>query len=142
MSTGSANKDVFVFFGHHKCASTYVNQVVVDLGILLGLSVRVEYLAQILPLGYHEKEPHKSELKNLLRSLETDDYDFLCHGNADCFLLDSLAKRGYRGFHVIRDPRDVLVSAYFSLGPPHRSVREGLPHTAPTLSRARNRVTG
>jgi len=107
-------KPVFAYFGHHKCASTYVNQIVDDVCTNLGLKNRIEYLPQILAFDYHEKEPHKQILKDLLTSLENDDYNFVCHGNADRSLLNTLDKRGYKGFHVIRDPRDVVVSGYFS----------------------------
>jgi hypothetical protein len=36
----------------------------------------------------------------------------------------------------------IAVGTAVAGGPPHRSVREALPHTAPTLSRARNRWSG
>ena len=36
----------------------------------------------------------------------------------------------------------IAVGTAVAGGPPHRSVREGLPHTAPALSRARNRTLG
>ncbi len=38
--------------------------------------------------------------------------------------------------------RLIAVGTAVAGGPPHRSVREYLPHTAPTLSRARNRWSG
>jgi hypothetical protein len=40
--------------------------------------------------------------------------DFLAHLNATDSIVQSLAGQDYRGFHVIRDPRDILVSSYFS----------------------------
>ncbi len=36
----------------------------------------------------------------------------------------------------------IAVGTAVTGGPPHRSVREVLPHTAPALSRARNRWLG
>ena len=36
----------------------------------------------------------------------------------------------------------ITVGTAVAGGPPHRSVREELPHTAPALSRARNRSLG
>jgi len=36
----------------------------------------------------------------------------------------------------------IAVGTALSGGPPHRSVLEELPHTAPALSRARNRLSG
>ncbi|MDH3267127.1 MAG: hypothetical protein OEM25_09190, partial [Gammaproteobacteria bacterium] len=38
--------------------------------------------------------------------------DFLSYGNADFSFVESLGQ--HRAFHVIRDPRDIVVSAYFS----------------------------
>ena len=38
--------------------------------------------------------------------------DILMHGNAEAYCLDTLPE--FRGFHMIRDPRDVVVSNYFS----------------------------
>ena len=44
--------------------------------------------------------------------VEEERVDFLAYTNADQQLASTLPL--YRGFHVVRDPRDVLVSAYFS----------------------------
>jgi len=44
--------------------------------------------------------------------VEAEDVDFLVLGNANIHHVRDLPL--YRGFHVVRDPRDVLVSAYFS----------------------------
>jgi hypothetical protein len=112
--TSSGASSVFAYFGHHKSASTYINQIVVEVCRNLGLQHRIEYLPQKLAFDYHHKEPHKTRVTELLQSLLTADYDFLCHGNADEFLLETLEQRGYLGFHVIRDPRDIVVSGYFS----------------------------
>jgi len=38
--------------------------------------------------------------------------DFLGYGNADIEFVRELPK--HRGFHIIRDPRDIVISAYFS----------------------------
>lgn len=40
------------------------------------------------------------------------DVDFVSHGNADMAHIAGLPP--YRGVHIIRDPRDIAVSAYFS----------------------------
>lgn len=46
-----------------------------------------------------------------------DAYDpkgFLVHLNATSRIVELLAGQPFKGFHVIRDPRDILVSSYFS----------------------------
>ena len=107
-------RPLIAYFGHHKCASTFVNNVVTHLGIALGLKSYTEWLSQELPFGYHEKEPHKSRLAEIKEKVAALDYDILIHANADNSILDILSQKDYRGFHVIRDPRDLLVSGYFS----------------------------
>jgi hypothetical protein len=106
--------NVMVFLGHHKCASTYINQVIAYLCALLGVRRKVEYHSTVLPMNYHLVEPFKTDLPNIMRSIHNDDYDFLCHWNADLNVIKALRERGYKGFHVIRDPRDVVISGYFS----------------------------
>lgn len=131
-----SEKSIRVFFGHHKCASTYVNQVIAHLCALLGLKIKIEYLAQVLPMDYHLREPHKTRLKAILDSLANEEYDFLCHGNADRALVECLERRGYRGFHMIRDPRDIVVSGYFS----HRYSHPTDPDFNPWLLDHRKRL--
>jgi hypothetical protein len=65
-------------------------------------------------MDYHLVEPFRTNLTHIFESIRAGDYDFLCHGNADLDVIEALSKREYRGFHVIRDPRDVIVSGYFS----------------------------
>lgn len=50
--------------------------------------------------------------KDLRKYLEESDVDFLAYINADYQYVSAIDN--YRGFHVIRDPRDICVSAYFS----------------------------
>jgi hypothetical protein len=71
------------------------------------------YLPQALPFGYHLKEPFKTRLADGWAKIEGKTFDFLSHGNADRSLLEILGT-DYRAFHVIRDPRDIVVSGYFS----------------------------
>jgi len=44
--------------------------------------------------------------------VETQDIEFLAYTNAE--IEEAEALPSHRGFHVVRDPRDVLVSGYFS----------------------------
>jgi hypothetical protein len=58
----------------------------------------------------HNSRQFESGLK---RFVEEKQVDFLIHANANIEHITELRGR-LRGFHVIRDPRDIAVSAYFS----------------------------
>jgi len=74
-----------IFFGHHKCASTWMKKIFYQIGFSTGL-----------PVSYGNK-PNKSLLIIPNATVETQSiYD------------------DYLGIHVIRDPRDIVVSGYFS----------------------------
>jgi hypothetical protein len=80
-----------VFFGHHKAASTWIFNL-------------CSAICERLDLSF-EANP---ELGNGSHPTA----DFLAFGNAS---IEQVQKLGdFRGFHVIRDPRDIVVSAYFS----------------------------
>jgi hypothetical protein len=49
---------------------------------------------------------------NLQRFAQQQEIDFLSHGNADMAHISDLGE--HRGVHIVRDPRDIAVSAYFS----------------------------
>jgi hypothetical protein len=89
-----------VFFGHHRSASTWILNILTTLGQELGL--RVE--------RYHEIS------KNPNRKL-----DIVIDVNARWEHRERFDD--YLGLHVIRDPRDIVVSAYFSHKYSHPSAR-------------------
>jgi hypothetical protein len=105
-----------VYFGHHKCASQYIKAVFLRATALLGMTPsRVDNFAAELPLGYHTREPYVTLLAEHRARLLNDPAAVVCLTNGDAEAVAVLEQRGeYRGFHVIRDPRDVVVSAYFS----------------------------
>lgn len=105
-----------VYFGHHKCASQYIKAIFLQATALLGMTPsRVDNFSAELPLGYHTREPYMTLLQEHRTRLLTDPAVVVCLTNGDNEAVTLLEQRGaYRGFHVIRDPRDVLVSAYFS----------------------------
>ncbi len=105
-----------VYFGHHKCASQYIKAVFLHATALLGLAPsRVDNFSAELPLDYHTREPYITLLSEHRARLRSEPVAVLCLTNGDTEAVSLLDQRGdYRGFHVIRDPRDVLVSAYFS----------------------------
>jgi hypothetical protein len=91
-----------VFFGHHKCASSWLERVSREVCRELKLHFEVVYEARWLDTSLAEFVKRRQP-------------DFLVYANADYADVQGLGD--LRGFHVVRDPRDVCVSAYFS----HRS---------------------
>jgi hypothetical protein len=86
---------MYAYFGHHRCATLWTAAIVRALSRELGVHVAQEDRYEKLPDGLGPN-------------------DFLIHLNATQGIAALLAGRPYRGFHVIRDPRDILVSSYFS----------------------------
>lgn len=87
-----------VYFGHHKCASRYLRAVCSQTAYLLGWSV----------------------------GKPTQVADLYMIDNAAPEELQAVQAAGpFRGFHVIRDPRDIVVSGYFSHLHSHPIFREG-----------------
>jgi hypothetical protein len=102
MSQGPTNtKHLAAAFGHHKCASMWVHgiceQVCLDLGLRLGCV-------------FGEKE-FGADLQRYVRERNVE---FLLYGNADFHQVQRLPAENLRAFHYVRDPRDIVVSAYFS----------------------------
>ncbi|MCB9897023.1 MAG: sulfotransferase domain-containing protein [Planctomycetes bacterium] len=95
----TADRPLLAYFGHHKCASTWVHNIVNNFCDEAGL--RSDYLANEGMFG--------GDLGGWVREHGTD---FLCYANADIEQVRGLPP--FRGFHMVRDPRDIMVSAYFS----------------------------
>lgn len=91
----------YAYYSHHKCATGWTNSILRELCFYLGLRHRTA----------HGPEQYGSN--GGLRSwVEADHVDVLAFTNAEFEEVQALPP--HRGFHVVRDPRDVLVSAYFS----------------------------
>jgi hypothetical protein len=102
------------YFGHHKCASSFIIAVMRSVSNSLGLRMQVEFLSSRLPLGYEMQPGQAARIAEAYRLLAGGRYDVVCHGNADQAVIEAVSKPGkMRGFHVIRDPRDLVVSGYF-----------------------------
>ncbi len=102
------------YFGHHKSASTYLAGVLRQVSASLGLSMRTEFLSDRLPLGYEADPAQAERIRQMYGQLAGETVDIICHGNADNAVVRALRAAGpLRGFHVIRDPRDLMVSGYF-----------------------------
>lgn len=91
---------LFAYFGHHKCASEWIVGILRD--ICQASNLRCVRVSRV--------EEHKvSELSALVAAQQPD---FLAYTNADIRQVRTLDN--FRAFHVIRDPRDLIVSAYYS----------------------------
>lgn len=141
-TNGGSPQPVLAYFGHHKCASTWIWEIVDHLSWELGLRHHVAFddltpqrhgplrvVSPGRPSGI-EGTIDRAELGRAARAVGAD---FVSCPTADRGQLEALGP--VRGFHVIRDPRDILVSAYFS----HRNSHptEGLPHLAEHRARLR-----
>ena len=93
------DKNLYAYFGHHKCASSWINL------ILLGVLQDSGYI-------YHQvfrSEDFHNDLKSFINFKKID---FLAYANANYKYTQDVDF--YKGFHVVRDPRDIIVSGYFS----------------------------
>ncbi len=99
-----------VFFGHHKCASQWITLVIERICNELGLKSVCAFQYTIDNYG------------SLQKLIDIERPDFL-------ILPESNHKRTqeiqveYKGFHIIRDPRDIIVSCYFSHKKSHKISR-------------------
>lgn len=90
------------FFGHHKCGSTWVQHIVRELARACGLGT------------FYSNGPHDFAAARVLDVLGDSGAALLLHVNANFNFLSSQGEVGLSGVHVVRDPRDLLVSAYYS----------------------------
>ena len=91
-----ARRPKYVYVAYHKCATRFTERVVRDVCQLHGLRAA----------AFDQRRPKVGWWA--LRSM-----DFLLLTDYSRGMLD-LGSLDVRGFHVIRDPRDLLVSVYFS----------------------------
>jgi len=92
-------KVTYCFFGHHKCATQYIQSILRE--VCTGLGMR-----------FCKAHGPSSFNHDITRFLTRKDPDFFFYNNADYDVVKNIP--GYKGFHVVRDPRDMVVSAYFS----------------------------
>jgi len=90
---------VLAFYGHHRCGSSWISGLLEVVCAQLGLRFRQVYDSRMFD-------------GDLQGFVEREEVDVLVYMNADWAHAKTLADQ--RAFHVIRDPRDVLVSAYYS----------------------------
>ena len=111
-------RELRVFFGHHKCATSWLTTLMREYAFRMRQTFGIVHL----PRNFES-------YGSLGRYVEAHELDFLAYTNADIRYLEDLDF--YRGFHVIRDPRDITVSAYYS----HLSTHGLYPEIAEHRSR-------
>ncbi|MGH2412212.1 MAG: sulfotransferase domain-containing protein [Microcystaceae cyanobacterium] len=95
----SNNSSLLCFFGHHKCGTQWIQGILRELCQDMGLKYGHAFNAQIFDCDLETFITHKR-------------IEVFSYTNANYQYVKNL--RNFRGFHVIRDPRDIVVSAYFS----------------------------
>jgi hypothetical protein len=109
-----ATREMRAYFGHHKAASKWASLILDELAASLGLRTLTVYSPADWD-GY----------PSLGRLVADTSPDLLINSNAWQADADSLGP--LRGFHMIRDPRDMIVSGYFSHRYSHPEVFPELP---------------
>ena len=94
------SEQLTLFFGHHKCGTSWFTQILWHLSADLGLKFR----------GFNS--PEQFEEIGLAEFVKKEGIDWLSLRNASWENVKKLPN--FRGFHVVRDPRDIVVSGYFS----------------------------
>ena len=90
-----------MFFGHHKCASGWIDNILREICLHMGIKFKIVH------------QPYSFDEYGTLGPLvKAEKIDFLAYINTNLAYMDDLPP--HRGFHVVRDPRDIVVSAYFS----------------------------
>lgn len=92
------------YFGHHKCGST----------MILGILQKVCHYAGLKHAHFHSPRMWgwRDGSPGLDDAVHDLGLDFVSYISADLTYLGD--RQAYRGLHVIRDPRDIVVSSYFS----------------------------
>ena len=102
-----SNKPLLIYCGHHKCGSVWIRGIVENISKALGL----EYF------NGRNGNLYKHNLKGFVKE---NNIDFIALANARLEDVENIIN--FRGFHVIRDPRDICVSAYYSHRYSHSAV--------------------
>ena len=97
------SKQLLVYFGRHKCASIWIAGIISEVCHVLRQNNGYVNGVSDAYLDFN-KDPNKYVKENKI--------DFLSYNNAN----NNIVTRSddFKGFHVVRDPRDICVSAYFS----------------------------
>lgn len=85
------------YFGHPKSASTFFGKIMLRFGVELGLK---HFYKQIT-------------LPGSIDQINSNNFDLIISQNSSYSKVSSI-NQNFKAFHIIRDPRDICVSAYFS----------------------------
>ena len=91
----------FAYYSHHKCATGWTASILREVCFHLGRVFRTAHGPQ-----------QYGEAGSLRDWVRREGVEFLAYTNAE--IEEAAALPEHRGFHVVRDPHDVLVSGYFS----------------------------
>jgi hypothetical protein len=91
--------ELFAYFGHHRCASTWISGILRHISAYAGME-----FAHV-----HHPRMFGHDLGKFVRD---NNVGFLAYVTATQEHIGQLDR--FKGFHVIRDPRDICVSAYFA----------------------------
>jgi hypothetical protein len=117
----------YVYFGHHKCASTWIDTIIKEVVKEHGYAYR-GFVDHETPRGHgpltdYSTTVRREDLAAYVVAERIDVVSCLAADNAQVEALQPL-----KGVHVIRDPRDIIVSGYFSHK--HSHPVGHLPHMA------------
>ncbi|HEY3832799.1 MAG TPA: sulfotransferase domain-containing protein [Acidimicrobiia bacterium] len=102
-------RPVAAYFGHHKCGTRWITEILAQVCRESGLSNWSTLNAVPFADG------------TVLTWAERERIDVVSFTNADAHFLPPVG--AIRGFHVVRDPRDICVSAYYSHRYSHATKR-------------------
>ncbi|MCP4213181.1 MAG: sulfotransferase domain-containing protein [bacterium] len=95
------NTQLFGYFGHHKSASSWISRQI------------IKPAAEAMDMNYiHYSNPAAFE-RDIKKHLQDHQVEFFAYVNADSRDVGDVI-HSIKGFHVVRDPRDICISAYFS----------------------------
>ena len=116
-----------VYFGHHKCASTWIDTIIKEVVKEHGYEYRGS-VDHETPQGHGPLTDYSITVrrKDLAAYVVDEGIDVMSCLAADHAQVEAL--RPLKGVHVIRDPRDIIVSGYFSHK--HSHPVGHLPHMA------------
>jgi hypothetical protein len=104
------------FFGHHKCATQYIKAVLREIATRLGRDFSIARGSGFFSTFMADDVARLPVFRPDERRKAKDASPvMLFFPNANHWAVAALAVQGaYRAFHMIRDPRDIIVSGYFS----------------------------
>ena len=99
MQITSEEKPLLAYFGHHKAASSSIVSILTSI---------------CREIGWKSASYNNPKMfdYNLAETIIKNKVDFLLYRSVDYQYIKNL--NNFKGFHVVRDPRDIVVSAYFS----------------------------